>query len=469
MAIYKKLKVFDTVEEYWKEDTLDLARETTHETKSIEEFETNFIDYLGGKGTAIFLPSGREAIQIITSFLNAPKGSMILVPNFICHVVGEAILQGGYQICAYDFSPNKNNINLESFELCNKQEKIAAIIAPHLFGLPQDITSILEFAHHHNIPVIEDCAHTLGARIHREMAGTLGDYSIFSFNYDKPISLGGGMLVINHPSIAVKGKIDQIKDKRNKNLLPIEVEYQALSKFREWLSERRENIPKTNGITLALIYKKIRWKIATIPILKNLIKPPPLAPWESGIGSLRASLGILLLKKYPSVMAQRNKNYSLFEELMSPLKKLLCQWKNHHIWYLNLDLNRICGGQSVQNNLFSVESLMQGENNELLYEAPEIMPAWLKAKLIIPNLKKEEVDILGKYMCSKGFRVGRFNWSQTLSQIIEIGTYAGSTGSLPDSERFANLSLDFPIHQNMTEEDIKRMVNTLKNYADTSL
>ena len=41
---------------------------------------------------------------------------------------------------------------------------------------------------------------------------------------------------------------------------------------------------------------------------------------------------------------------------MSPLKKLLCQWKNHHIWYLNLDLNRICGGQSVQNNLFSVES-----------------------------------------------------------------------------------------------------------------
>ena len=197
--------------------------------------------------------------------------------------------------------------------------------------------------------------------------------------------------------------------------MPIEIEYQALTEFREWLHERRENIPKESTF-----YKKVKWKIATIPFLKKMIKKAPPLSWENGIGFLRASLGNLLLKEYPTVVAKRNKNYFLFEKLM------------------------------------------QGENKELLYKSPKVTPAWLKAKLIIPDLQKEEVDILGKYMCSKGFRVGRFNWSQTLSQSINLSTYAGGVDFLPDSERFANLSLDFPIHQNMTEEDIKSMVNILK-------
>jgi dTDP-4-amino-4,6-dideoxygalactose transaminase len=40
-----------------------------------------------------------------------------------------------------------------------------AIIVQHTFGNPAEIDEIVRFAHNHNLLVIEDCAHALGASI----------------------------------------------------------------------------------------------------------------------------------------------------------------------------------------------------------------------------------------------------------------------------------------------------------------
>ena len=70
--------------------------------------------------------------------------------------------------------------------------KSKAIIAVHLFGLPADMDDILALG----LPVIEDCAQSLGANLGGQMLGTLGAISICSFYATKLITTGeGGMLL----------------------------------------------------------------------------------------------------------------------------------------------------------------------------------------------------------------------------------------------------------------------------------
>jgi perosamine synthetase len=67
--------------------------------------------------------------------------------------------------------------------------------------------SILEIARKHNLPVIEDCAHSLFATQNGKYAGLFGDFSAFSFNHRKQLSTGqGGFLLINSPEYAEKSK-----------------------------------------------------------------------------------------------------------------------------------------------------------------------------------------------------------------------------------------------------------------------
>jgi dTDP-4-amino-4,6-dideoxygalactose transaminase len=53
---------------------------------------------------------------------------------------------------------------------------------------------ILDVARRHNLKVIEDCAHSLGATYKGRVVGTLGDASFFSFQAFKPLNTYGGGL-----------------------------------------------------------------------------------------------------------------------------------------------------------------------------------------------------------------------------------------------------------------------------------
>ena len=62
---------------------------------------------------------------------------------------------------------------------------------------------ILDLARRHNLKVIEDCAHSLGATYKGRMVGTLGDASFFSFQAFKPLNTyGGGLAWMRDAEIA---------------------------------------------------------------------------------------------------------------------------------------------------------------------------------------------------------------------------------------------------------------------------
>jgi dTDP-4-amino-4,6-dideoxygalactose transaminase len=74
-------------------------------------------------------------------------------------------------------------------------ERTAAIVPVHFTGLPYDVEAIGDIARRHNLPVIDDAAHALGASYHGRSVGALADMTIFSFHPTKNITTGeGGML-----------------------------------------------------------------------------------------------------------------------------------------------------------------------------------------------------------------------------------------------------------------------------------
>ncbi len=80
-----------------------------------------------------------------------------------------------------------------------------AIVPVHLLGHPANLEPVLDLLAEHDITVIEDAAEALGSRwrggeLDDRVPGSVGRFGIYSFNFNKPISTGGGgMLVARDP------------------------------------------------------------------------------------------------------------------------------------------------------------------------------------------------------------------------------------------------------------------------------
>ena len=69
--------------------------------------------------------------------------------------------------------------------------RTSAIVVPHIAGEPADILGIMEIALKHNIPVIEDCSQSHGAKINGKPIGTFGDLAVYSTMFGKHHNTGG--------------------------------------------------------------------------------------------------------------------------------------------------------------------------------------------------------------------------------------------------------------------------------------
>lgn len=78
-------------------------------------------------------------------------------------------------------------------------------ICVHLGGHPADLDSLRSITTPHGIPLIEDCAQSLGASWNGTRTGALGDIAVFSFAATKNITAGEGGAVVTHdPDLAAR-------------------------------------------------------------------------------------------------------------------------------------------------------------------------------------------------------------------------------------------------------------------------
>ncbi len=143
--------------------------------------------------TPVFTTSGRASLYAILTSLGLPAGSRVGVPLFCCSVVFDTILKAGFRPRFIDIDPATFNLSPTDLEM--KKASLSAVIVVHMFGTPADMESISGVCGD-NMPVIEDCAHSLFSRYKGNYAGTLSTASFFSFRSGKYISSGEGSAIL---------------------------------------------------------------------------------------------------------------------------------------------------------------------------------------------------------------------------------------------------------------------------------
>src|SRR5258706_8009803 len=171
----------------------------------IAEFEAAFAARHGlAPAHAIAAAYGRIAFDYMLKALDLPPGSEIIFPSLTFWVVPELARVAGLTVVFADVDPKTFSLDPDSVERLIT-DKTRAIVPTHLYGLPCDMDRLLAIAARHDLIVLEDCAHALGATYKGKPVGTFGAGALFSFQTLKPLNCyGGGLALVNDAALAAK-------------------------------------------------------------------------------------------------------------------------------------------------------------------------------------------------------------------------------------------------------------------------
>ena len=172
----------------------------------VEEFEHAFGQFIGSD-KVLSVNSGTSALHLALKLAGVEGGEVISTP-MTCTATNWPILANGADIVWADINPNTGMISAE--DIARKlSDRTRAIMVVHWGGMPCDLSPILKLAQKHDIPVIEDAAHALGAEWYDRMIGNTGsDFTCFSFQAIKHLTtIDGGMLIVKRESDYKRGKL----------------------------------------------------------------------------------------------------------------------------------------------------------------------------------------------------------------------------------------------------------------------
>lgn len=143
-------------------------------------------------GHAAGVSSGTAALHLALLALDVGPGDEVVLPSLVCSAPLHAILAAGARPRLADCDPATANMDPAAARRALGR-RTKAIIVPHAFGLPADLTELCTLGP----PVIEDCAQGLGAAYRGRPAGSLGDVCVLSFYATKVLATGEGGMVLS--------------------------------------------------------------------------------------------------------------------------------------------------------------------------------------------------------------------------------------------------------------------------------
>ncbi|KKM84498.1 hypothetical protein LCGC14_1298580 [marine sediment metagenome] len=171
----------------------------------VSEFEEKFSSSVN-RQFGVAVSSGTAAIDIAIAALGLGDGDEVILPTFTIISCITQIIRSGATPVLVDSDPHSWNMDINQVE-DKITPKTKAIMAVHIYGLPVDMTPILELADKYGLFIIEDAAEVYGQTYNGKPCGSFGDISTFSFYPNKHLTTGeGGMLVTNNKLIAEKAK-----------------------------------------------------------------------------------------------------------------------------------------------------------------------------------------------------------------------------------------------------------------------
>jgi len=162
----------------------------------VKEFEEALCKYVECKH-AVAVNSGTSALDIAVQSLNLPKKSEVITSPFTFVATSNSILYNNLKPVFVDIERETRNIDPKEIEK-KITKKTRAIIYVDYAGHPCKIDEIKEIAENHDLSIIEDASHSMGAEYKGKKIGNFADMTIFSFHPVKNITTGEGGAVLTN-------------------------------------------------------------------------------------------------------------------------------------------------------------------------------------------------------------------------------------------------------------------------------
>jgi len=151
--------------------------------------------------------SGGYAIQLALRVCGVTPGDNVLANAYTLAPVPGAIHNVGAVPILVDIDENYH-IDLEDLDSKAAASGAKFLLLSHMRGHIADMDKVVEICAAHNICLIEDCAHTMGAKWRGIRSGNFGKVAAFSTQTYKHMNSGeGGLLTTNDKEIAARAVV----------------------------------------------------------------------------------------------------------------------------------------------------------------------------------------------------------------------------------------------------------------------
>jgi len=156
---------------------------------------------------SVTVNAGTSALHLALKLSNLEEDDEVITTPMTCTATNIPILYSKSKVVFADIQAKTMNIDPEDIKR-KITPKTKAIMVVHWAGYPCDMAEINKIAKEHNLKVIEDAAHALGAKYQDKYIGAISDYACFSFQAIKQItSVDGGMLTVRNEDEYKRAKL----------------------------------------------------------------------------------------------------------------------------------------------------------------------------------------------------------------------------------------------------------------------
>jgi len=297
---------------------------TGPKTKKLEKKIAEWIGVL----KAVCLNSNTACAETVLRILGIGEGDEVIVPAYTYTASASVVCHVGAKLVLVDVQKDKLEMDYDALEAAIT-ERTKVVVPVDLGGIPCDYDRIFEivkgkkFLFHPNnsiqeaighVIIMADCAHAFGAQWHGKMAGSIADFSNFSFHAVKNFTTAeGGAFTWKH--------IDGIDDE--------EIYHKA-----QLLSLHGQS--------------------------KDALAKTQLGAWEYDIvgtwykcnmTDVAAAMGLAQFERYESIMARRKEIILRYDAAFKPLDvKVLNHYTEEYTGSGHLYITNIPGVTSEQRN-----------------------------------------------------------------------------------------------------------------------
>jgi len=167
----------------------------------VSRFERMLEEYLGVAHVRC-VSSGTAALTLGMEVLGIGPGDEVIVPAMTFIASANAVEHVGATPVLVESDPRTGLLDLDAVEGAIT-ERTRALMPVHLAGRPVNLDDLRRICSGHDLMLVQDAAHAIGAEWRGERIGVHGNLTAYSFYVTKNITtVEGGALATNDPAIA---------------------------------------------------------------------------------------------------------------------------------------------------------------------------------------------------------------------------------------------------------------------------